>query len=204
MNENQCINEFINLSSDQNESSVSIGPVVKYYWKILLQLSSQKARESTRSGQQSPSLESQSITRAAANTPTINTHKTQSTSMTNVQKNTSSTPASTPHHERESTAGSCVSTHAVSCRMVESAPVPCEACACVQTVMKESGEALVSLSSLWVCLAPCRDSWQLWKITQQMGRLSACDISQLASEQRRDMSRVGKHALEVRGCVYSL
>lgn len=33
------------LSSDQNETSVSIGPVVKRYWKNLLQLSSQQTQE---------------------------------------------------------------------------------------------------------------------------------------------------------------
>lgn len=90
------------------------------------------------------------------------------------------------------------STHTVSCQTVESALVPCEACACVQAVMKESSDALVSLcQSLGL---PCSMQGFLEAVeeTQQLGRLSACDISQWASEQRKDISRVGKHVLEVR------
>ncbi|XP_016417122.1 coiled-coil domain-containing protein 157 [Sinocyclocheilus rhinocerous] len=195
------------LSSDQKETSVSIGPVVKCYWRNLLQLSCQQAKESTSNGQQPPSQQSPSITRTAANTTTINTHKTQSTSMTSIQKTTTNTPASTPatfQHERASAAGSCVSIHTVGCQTVESALVPCEACACVQAVMKESSDALVSLcQSLGL---PCSIQGFLEAVeeTQQLGRLSACDISQWASEQRRDMSRVGKHVLEVRETVEPL
>lgn len=90
------------------------------------------------------------------------------------------------------------SAHTVSCQTVASALVPCEACACVQAVMKESSDALVSLCrSLGL---PCSMQGFLEAVeeTQQLGRLSACDISQWASEQRKDMSRVGKHVLEVR------
>lgn len=97
-----------------------------------------------------------------------------------------------------------MSIHTVGCQTVESALVPCEACACVQTVMKDSSDALVSLcQSLGL---PCSMQGFLEAVeeTQQLGRLSACDISQLASEERRDMSHVGKHALELRGCVHPL
>ncbi|XP_073675892.1 uncharacterized protein [Garra rufa] len=182
------------LSSDQNETSVSVGPVVKRYWKNLLQLSGQQTQESTSNAQQQ-SQQNQSITRTAANTPSIYAHKTQSTSMTSVHKTTTNTPASSPN-KRASTAGSCVSTHTVGCQTVESALVPCEACACVQTVMKDSSDALVSLcQSLGL---PCSMLGFLEAVeeTQQLGRLSVCDISQWASEQRRDISRVGKHVLE--------
>ncbi|KAK9970365.1 hypothetical protein ABG768_026313 [Culter alburnus] len=194
------------LSSGQNESSVSIGPVVKRFWNNLLQLRNQQAQEGT-NGQQLRSQQSSSfITRTAANTPTVNTHNTQSTSMTSPHKTTSITPDSSSHHRRVSTAGSCVSpsTHTVSCQTVESALVPCEACACVQAVMKESSDALVSLcQSLGL---PCSMQGFLEAVeeTQQLGRLSACDISQWASEQRKDISRVGKHVLEVRETVEPL
>ncbi|KAK7146350.1 hypothetical protein R3I93_013940 [Phoxinus phoxinus] len=193
------------LSSGQNESSVSIGPVVKRFWNNLLQLSNPQTQQST-SGQQPPSQRSSFMTRTAANTPTINTHKTQSTSIASTHKTTSSTPDSSAHHRRASAAGSCVSRspHAVSCQTVESSLVPCEACACVQAVMKESSDALVSLcQSLGL---PCSMQGFLEAVeeTQQLGRLSACDISQWASEQRKDMSRVGKHVLEVRETVEPL
>ncbi|KAK2898868.1 hypothetical protein Q8A67_010286 [Cirrhinus molitorella] len=192
------------LSSEQNETSVSIGPVVKRYWKNLLQLNSQQKQESTSNAQQPLSQQNQSITITAANTSSINTHKTQSTSMNSIHKTTTNTPASSPHHEGASTAGSSVSTHTVGCQTVESALVPCEACACVQEAMKESSDALVSLcQSLGL---PCSMQGFLEAVeeAQQLGGLSACDISQWASEQRRDISRVGKHVLEVRETVEPL
>ncbi|XP_067269404.1 coiled-coil domain-containing protein 157 [Pseudorasbora parva] len=180
------------LSSGQNESSVSIGPVVKRFWNNLLQLNNIHVQEST-SGKQHPSQQSSFITRTAANTPTINMHKTKSTSITSTNKTTLSTPDSSSHLRR-----------AVSCQTVESALVPCQACACVQAVMKESSDALVSLcQSLGL---PCSMQGFLEAVeeTQQLGRLTACDISQWASEQRKDMSRVGKHVLEVRETVEPL
>lgn len=179
------------LSSGQNESSVSIGPVVKHFWNNLLQLNN-KEQEST-SGQQPPSQRSSFITRTAANTPTINTHKTQSTSMASTHKTISGTPDSSSHHRR-----------AVSCQTVESALVPCEACACVQAVMKESSDALVSLCQSLGLPCSMQSFLEAVEETKQLGRLSACDISQWASEQRKDMSRVGKHVLEVRETVQPL
>ncbi|XP_002663220.3 coiled-coil domain-containing protein 157 [Danio rerio] len=184
------------LSLDPNETSVSIGPVVKRYWKNLLQLNSQQKQESSCSGNQPPSQQSPSVSKTAPNTPT--TLKTQSASMSSIHKTSSSSPAFTLQH------GSCVSTHSVSCQTVESALVPCEACACVQAVLKENSDAVVSLcQSLGL---PCSMQGFLEAVeeTQQLGRLSACDISQWASEQRRDMSRVGKHVLEVRETVEPL
>ncbi|XP_043102034.1 coiled-coil domain-containing protein 157 [Puntigrus tetrazona] len=170
-------------SSEQNEISVSIGPVVKHYWRNLLQLSSQQTQERKSNGQPPPTHSG-----TAAKTP----------SMTSIRETSTNSSASTPQHERVSAAGSCVSAHTVGCQTVESALLPCEACACVQAVMKESSDALVSLcQSLGL---PCSMQGFLEAVeeTQQLGRLSACDISQWASEQRRDLSRVGKHVLEVR------
>lgn len=118
--------------------------------------------------------------------------------MSSIHKASSSSPAFTLQH------GSRVTTHTVSCQTVESALVPCEACACVQAVLKENSDAVVSLcQSLGL---PCSMQGFLEAVeeTQQLGRLSGCDISQWASEQRRDMSRVGKHVLEVRCFVHPL
>ncbi|KAG1951007.1 coiled-coil domain-containing protein [Pimephales promelas] len=162
------------LSSGQNESSVSIGPVVKRFWNNLLQLSNPQTQ--------------------------------QSTSIASTHKTTSSTPDSSSHYGRASSKGSCVSrsAHTVSCQTVESALVPCEACACVQTVMKESSDALVSLCRSLGLPCSMQSFLEAVEETQQLGRLSASDISQWASEQRKDMSRVGKHVLEVRETVEPL
>ncbi|XP_056629390.1 coiled-coil domain-containing protein 157 isoform X2 [Triplophysa dalaica] len=70
--------------------------------------------------------------------------------------------------------------------------------------MKETGEAVVSLcQSLGL---PCSLKDLLVTVEEQLklGHLSTFDVSQWASEQRKDMSRVGKHVLEVRETVEPL
>ncbi|XP_057213364.1 coiled-coil domain-containing protein 157 isoform X2 [Triplophysa rosa] len=193
-------------SSGQNGAPVSVGPVVKLYWKNLLELSNQYVQRSTSNMcEQSPP----SPSGIAPNTPAINTHRTQRTSMTSIHKTSSNTPASTSHSRRASAACSSVSyispsTCTVSCQTTESKLVPCEACICLQAGMRETGEAVVSLcQSLGL---PCSLKDLLVTVEEQLklGHLSACDVSQWASEQRRDMSRVGKHVLEVRETVEPL
>lgn len=75
--------------------------------------------------------------------------------------------------------------------------MPCEACVCLQAGMKETGEAVVSLCQSLGLPCSLKDLLEQLKL----GHLSACDVSQWASEQRRDMGRVGKHVLEVRFLV---
>ncbi|KAJ8263250.1 hypothetical protein COCON_G00157070 [Conger conger] len=92
----------------------------------------------------------------------------------------------------------------VSSQTVTSALVPCEACARVQSSMREVSDALVELcqiqglpSSLMYFLAALDESLE-------QGRLSAGDVAQWAVEQRRDLGRLGKHLAKMRDTVQPL
>ena len=94
--------------------------------------------------------------------------------------------------------------HSVGTQTVESSLVPCDACASVQASLRESGAALVNLCetlglpcSLQRLLVVAEDS-------AMAGRLSACDVAQWASEQKRDMGRLGKHHQEVSATLDAL
>uniref|UniRef100_A0A4W5PF02 Coiled-coil domain containing 157 n=1 Tax=Hucho hucho TaxID=62062 RepID=A0A4W5PF02_9TELE len=173
----------------QKGPCVSIGLVVRHYWNNLIQVGNQRA---------SPSIVSHHCTsRAAASTPLCPPQKILNGSL------------SCPTHRTASNIPSCLplistDTRNVSCQTVVSSLVPCDACAQVQSSLRETGDALVELcqseglpSSLQRLLVAVDD-------TLEQGRLTAGDVSQWSIEQRRDMGRVGKHLLEVRSTVQPL
>uniref|UniRef100_UPI003AAB47C2 coiled-coil domain-containing protein 157-like n=1 Tax=Centroberyx gerrardi TaxID=166262 RepID=UPI003AAB47C2 len=95
-------------------------------------------------------------------------------------------------------------TRNVSCQTVESSLVPCDACDQVQSILRQTGDAVVELcrseglpSSLQRLQVAVEDALEL-------GHLTAGDVAQWAREQRRDMGRLGKHLQEVRGTVRPL
>eukprot|EP00063_Salmo_salar_P052440 XP_014027275.1 PREDICTED: coiled-coil domain-containing protein 157-like isoform X3 [Salmo salar] len=210
----------------QKGPCVSIGLVVRHYWDNLIQVGNQRAsmkqdiqeviktpkcEENTTFSSassllntksdlcpQSPSIVSQHCTsRTAASTPLCPPQKILNGSL------------SCPTHRTASSIPSCLplistDTCNVSCQTVVSSLVPCDACAQVQSSLRETGDALVELcrseglpSSLQRLLVAVDD-------TLAQGRLTAGDVSQWSIEQRRDMGRVGKHLLEVRSTVQPL
>nr|XP_057925991.1 coiled-coil domain-containing protein 157 isoform X2 [Doryrhamphus excisus] len=84
---------------------------------------------------------------------------------------------------------------------VESASSPCSSCHEVQFTIKKTGNALVELlrgeglpSSLQQLLVAVED-------TMDMGQMSSSDVAQWANEQLRDMRRLAKHVQDVRNTV---
>ncbi|XP_034152392.1 coiled-coil domain-containing protein 157 [Esox lucius] len=95
-------------------------------------------------------------------------------------------------------------TRNVNCQTVESSLIPCDACAQVQSSLRETGDALVKL-----CRSegiPCSLQRLLVAVdeTLERGWLTAGDVAQWSAEQCRDMGRLGKHLLEVRSTVRPL
>ncbi|KAL2092152.1 hypothetical protein ACEWY4_011950 [Coilia grayii] len=138
---------------------------------------------------------------AAPSSATSISHLHQSlphlTSCSTLSLSADGTPCPSPHRvpPTPSISADC---HNVGCQTVESSLVPCDACASVQTSLRESGVALVNVCqtlglpcSLQPLLVVAEDS-------ALAGRLSACDVAQWASEQRKDMGRLETHHREVR------
>ncbi|XP_063050221.1 coiled-coil domain-containing protein 157 [Engraulis encrasicolus] len=94
--------------------------------------------------------------------------------------------------------------HSVGCQTVESSLVPCDACAGVQTSLRESGVALVGLCEALGMPCSLRPLLAVAEGSALAGRLSACDVAQWASEQRKDLGRLATHHNEVRGMLDGL
>ncbi|KAF5908117.1 coiled-coil domain-containing protein, partial [Clarias magur] len=159
--------------------SVCVGLVVKRYWSNLIQFNSQQRQQrmSSASRPDSSSSSTPPPCTASASAPSHSLH-------------TSSTPS-----VRRLSAG---------CQTLESALVPCDACARVQATLQDSARAVASL---------CRAlglSCQLWSPLQaaeetlQLGRLSACDLALWAREQHRDLGRIQTHVTQVQEKLDSL
>ncbi|XP_062854768.1 coiled-coil domain-containing protein 157 [Trichomycterus rosablanca] len=169
--------------SAQTGAPVSIGPVVKRYWDSLIQFCSQQRQMRTEGACR---LDSSSF-------PRPSTSKSQRASSSSSLQSSPPGPVIVPTQSRS-----------VSCQTVESALVPCDACARVQATLKDSATVLASLCrslglpcSLW-CLLEAVDE------TLQLGRLSACDVALWACEQKKDLGHIQKHVTQVKATSDSL
>ncbi|KAL7883986.1 hypothetical protein AOLI_G00067560 [Acnodon oligacanthus] len=185
--------------SGQTGPSVSIGPVVKRYWNNLVQLSSQQWQGRTageRSQRSSPASQktiSQTDHAAAAGTASASKPTTpHRTSPASCTPSRTAPPAGPPQ------------SRSVGIQTVESALVPCAACARVQSSLKDSAEACVSLCRTLGLASFLQHLLVAVEDTGQLGRLTASDVAQWACEQRRDMGCIGKRITEVNETLESL
>ncbi|KAI4896024.1 hypothetical protein NFI96_011271 [Prochilodus magdalenae] len=187
----------------QTGPSVSIGPVVNRYWNNLVQLSSQQRR----GGASNDSTQRSSSSATPKTIP-----QTDHPSTARTTQSASAFKPSTPQHTPQA---SCIPSRtappagpppsrSVSAQTVESALVPCAACARVQSSLKESAEACVSLCRSLGLTSFLEHFLVAVEDTGQLGRLTASDVAQWACEQRRDMGRIGKHITEVNETLGSL
>ncbi|XP_034162304.2 coiled-coil domain-containing protein 157 [Pangasianodon hypophthalmus] len=170
--------------------SVCVGPVVKRYWNNLIHFSSQQRRQRT-----------SSASRMETSSSSSSTHPDPRISSSTSQRSAPSSSPSCSLHTSPTPSARCRS---VSCQTVESALVPCDACAGVQATLQDSARAVASLCqalglscSLWSFLQAVEE-------TLQLGRLSACDLALWAREQQRDLGRIQKHVTHVQEKVESL
>ncbi|KAG5281607.1 hypothetical protein AALO_G00074250 [Alosa alosa] len=216
-----------NPGPNQTAPSVSIGPVVKHFWSNLVQLGKQYPRQNVFKpspadrGAQSQLHSTSSLQSSIATQPSSSSHglsraphshlrpraapgSTSSSSSTLLSQSASSSLWPTTPPSIPPSPGISSDWHSVGVQTAESSLVPCDACASVQASLRESGAALVSLCgtlglpcSLQCLLVVAEDS-------ALAGRLSACDVAQWASQQRRDLGRLANHHQESRAAMDAL
>ncbi|KAG9270542.1 coiled-coil domain-containing protein 157 [Astyanax mexicanus] len=186
--------------SGKTGQGVSIGPVVKRYWTNLVRLSSQQqqGRTTSKNSQRSPSAPQHSISQTDITSSTARSALSTPASKLQNPRPASSSPSRTapPAPASES--------RSVSVQTVESALVPCTACARVQSSLKESAEACLSLCRALGVNSFLQHLLMAVEDTEQLGRLTASDLAQWACEQRKDMGRIEQHITEVKETVDSL
>ncbi|KAJ8414803.1 hypothetical protein AAFF_G00023260 [Aldrovandia affinis] len=194
--------------------SVSIGLVVKRYWTNLAKLGSlnlNRPQEKPKDNQEAFTEKTSKQTKADCKTKT---HSSSAPPLQSPRSNVNQRTASSVSQQNSSgirtgtlprvTHHISADTRTVSSQTVKSALVPCSACGRVQSSLREVSDALVGLcqsqglpSSLMYFLAALDDSLE-------QGQLSATDVAQWATEQSRDLGRVGKHLSKMRDTVQPL
>ena len=94
--------------------------------------------------------------------------------------------------------------HNVSCQTKESSLIPCDACHQVQSLLRNTGDALVDLCQSEGLPSSLQPLSVVVKDTVEAGHMTAGDVAQWANEQLRDMRRLAKHLKDVRGTVQPL
>ncbi|XP_047655784.1 coiled-coil domain-containing protein 157-like isoform X1 [Tachysurus fulvidraco] len=165
---------------------VCVGLVVRRYWKNLISCTSQQRQQKL----------------SVVSRPESSTESDPRTSSSTSQHTTSSLPAASCSLQTSPTPS--LRCRSVSCQTVESALVPCAACAGVQSSLQDSARAVASLCqalglscSLWSFLQAVEE-------TLQLGRLSACDLTLWAREQQADLRRIHEHVTHVQEKAESL
>ncbi|KAL4660395.1 hypothetical protein GN956_G1311 [Arapaima gigas] len=194
-------------------SLVSIGLVVKNYWRNLVDLYGvhrqlQEGRDKI--------VNSHSSARKGSEQLEVNGRVKKedlSSSSLLCNENTINQQPPSSVSKMSSRLGSCSSSQlrcvsmdmrSVGCQTVASSLVPCDACARVQKSFRSLSDALVAMcqdqglpSSLGCFLAAVDDSLE-------QGQLSAADIAQWAAEQSRDLGRLGKYLSQLRDTINPL
>ncbi|XP_072244414.1 coiled-coil domain-containing protein 157 [Leuresthes tenuis] len=94
--------------------------------------------------------------------------------------------------------------HNVSCQTIESLLIPCDACHQVQSLLRNTGDALVDMCQSEGLPSSLQPLSVVVKDTVEAGHMTAGDVAQWANEQLRDMRRLAKHLKDVRGTVQPL
>ncbi|XP_068461291.1 coiled-coil domain-containing protein 157 isoform X2 [Clinocottus analis] len=189
----------------QQRGCLSVGLVVRNYWSNLIQFANLKGTyKDIKTQPKAKSFDSDGTETVSSVSPQMSSKHCLS-----AWSSTSSFKFLPPTHGPSSATHNTlcypkVDSHNVSCQTVESSLVPCSACHEVQSTLIKTGHALVEVlqseslpSSLQPLLVAVED-------TLELGHMTAGDVAQWAKEQRRDMRRLEKHLLDVRGTVQPL
>ncbi|MED6287057.1 hypothetical protein CHARACLAT_012582 [Characodon lateralis] len=185
----------------QQKGCLSVGLVVRNYWGNLLQCVNKK--ENSKDIKQTKTLDCKHTKKESpTSSPTM--------SGTDFCRNCPSALFSLPQNNIHSgptynaPSYSKAEQHNTGCQTTESSLIPCDACYRVQSLLRNTGDALKDLfqsEGLPSSLQPLSDAMQ---DTVYAGQMTVGDVTQWTEEQLRDMRRLAKHLQDVRSTVQPL
>ncbi|XP_037339568.1 coiled-coil domain-containing protein 157 isoform X3 [Pungitius pungitius] len=190
----------------QQRGCLSVGLVVRNYWSNLVQFANIKGTyKDIKKQTKAKPFDSDESETVSSVSPQVSTCRYGSSAWSSTSSfkflPQNPVPSSATH---DTPCYPKVDSHNVSCQTVESSLVPCSACHQVQSTLTKTGHALVELlqseslpSSLQPLLVAVGD-------TLELGHMTAGDVALWANEQLRDIRRLEKHLLDVRGTVQPL
>ncbi|XP_055511805.1 coiled-coil domain-containing protein 157 isoform X1 [Leucoraja erinacea] len=196
--------------------SMSVGLVVKKYWNCMLKLGSlhqqKKLMADDLAKLQSDLMNSKAeIERLKNCSPAAsNSYSTPSslkTSTAATQLPQSATP--TLHSKlnetpRNPTFGIATDTRNIGSQTVESALVPCDACARTQATLKNVSNSIVTICHSQNIPSAVSRFQEVVKETLGDGTMTASDVAYWASEQNKDLARINKHLSELMNSINPL
>ncbi|XP_069789498.1 coiled-coil domain-containing protein 157 isoform X2 [Narcine bancroftii] len=196
--------------------SMSVGLVVKKFWNNMLKLSSLHQQKTSMVDDlaklQSDLMNSKaeierlknctSIPPTAASTP----GHIKSPAMTQLSVSSTPTLLSAPPRgtPRKSTSGISIDTRSIGSQTVESALVPCDACARTQATLKKVSNSIVCICQNQNIPSAVSRFQEVVKETLGDGIMTATDMAYWASEQNKDLARIKKHLTDLLNSVNPL
>ncbi|XP_051887757.1 coiled-coil domain-containing protein 157-like [Pristis pectinata] len=194
---------------------MSVGLVVKKYWNSMLKLGSlyqqKKLMLDDLAKLQSDLMNSKAEVERLKNCSSIPTNSSstpgsiKSTAMT--QLPVSATPtlhsalSGTP---RNCTTGIATDTRSIGSQTVESALVPCDACARTQATLKKVSNSIITICHNQNIPSAVSRFQEVVKETLGDGIMTATDVAYWASEQNKDLARINKHLTELMNSINPL
>ncbi|XP_067861977.1 coiled-coil domain-containing protein 157-like isoform X2 [Heptranchias perlo] len=193
---------------------MSVGLVVKKYWNSMLKLGTiqqqKKLVEEDLSKLQSDLMNSKAEIDRLKNCSSVPSNSSSSPSSIKSTGMTHSQASSTPVHAtlrealRNSTSRIATDTRSIGSQTVESALVPCDACACTQATLKKVSNSIVTICHNQNLPSALSKFQEVVKDTLGDGMMTATDVSYWASEQSKDLARINKHLSELMNCINPL
>ncbi|CAG5921255.1 unnamed protein product [Menidia menidia] len=186
----------------QQNGFQSVGLVVKNYWINLVQFASQKELSKDVIKQTKiPKCDETASPLSNSRTDYYRCLSARSSANSFKTLPQNNVPACPTHK----TLFCCKADHRnVSSQTIESSFVPCDACHQVQSLLRNTGDALVNLFQSEGLPSSLQPFSEVVKDTVRVGHMSTGDVAQWANEQLRDMRRLAKHLQDVRGTVQPL
>ncbi|KAM8960671.1 coiled-coil domain-containing protein 157 [Pelodytes ibericus] len=171
-------------------SSMSIGLAVRKYWNSMLKLGTVHQQSKSHKNMV-PAKDSKTIQATSQHQSSLRLQSAPACSQSR-----SASPSL-----RRSQTSIAWDTHSVGCQTMESALVPCDACDVAQSSLQEVSDAIIK-----VCLSqnlPCSLT-KIQEILNLGGVLSPTEMRYWASEESKDLARIGKHLSELMQVILPL
>ncbi|XP_067911034.1 coiled-coil domain-containing protein 157 isoform X1 [Heterodontus francisci] len=193
--------------------SMSVGLVVKKYWNSMLKLGTlhqqKKLMAVDLSKLQSDLMNSKAEIERLKNCSSVPSNMSSSPSSIKSTRMTQSQVCTTPVHTGlgeavKNSPSIATDTRNIGSQTVESALVPCDACARTQATLRKVSNSIITICQNQNIPSALSRFQELVKETLGDGMMTATDVAYWASEQSKDLARINKHLTELMNSINPL
>ncbi|XP_078083551.1 coiled-coil domain-containing protein 157-like isoform X2 [Mustelus asterias] len=193
--------------------SMSVGLVVRKYWNSMLKLGTlhqkKKLMAADLSKLQSDLMNSKAEIERLKNCSSVPCNSPSFPSNIKPTGMTQSQVSATPVHvgldeALRNSPSIAMDTRNIGSQTVETALVPCDACACTQATLKKVSNSIISICQNQNIPSALSRFQEVVKETLGNEMMTATDVAYWASEQSKDLARINKHLTELMSSINPL